>query len=148
MIDGRLTVTTEALTAAAANLATTALPPEVAAKALAEWGYAAWDSRALGEAGQVIGTARVQDGAARRVPLALERRFALTVPKGTHPAVTTRIVYQGPLQAPLAKGAQVAGLELQIAGQPVHYLPLVAAQNVGPAGPFDRLANGLLGLFE
>ncbi len=119
-----------------------------AAKALAEWGYSAWDSRALGEGGQVIGAARVQGGDARSVPLALERRFALTVPKGSHPAVTTRIVYRGPLQAPLAKGAQVAGLEVQIAGQPVHYLPLVAAHSVGAAGPFDRLANGLLGLLE
>ena len=119
-----------------------------AAKALAEWGYSAWDSRALGEGGQVIGAARVQGGDARSVPLALERRFALAVPKGSHPAIATRIVYQGPLQAPLAKGAQVAGLEVQIAGQPVHYLPLVAARSVGVAGPFDRLANGLLGLLE
>lgn len=119
-----------------------------AAKTLAEWGYAAWHSQALGEGGRVIGQARVQGGDARRVPLALERRFTLAVPKGSHPQVTTRIVYQGPLQAPLAKGAQIAGLEVRIAGQPVHYLPLIAARSVGAAGPFDRLANGLLGLFE
>lgn len=119
-----------------------------AAKALAEWGYAAWDSRPLGDAGMVVGQARVQQGDARRVPLALPRKFTLAVPKGTHPAVTTRIVYTGPLQAPIPKGAQVAGLEVQIAGQPVHYLPLVTTQAVGKAGPFDRLRNGLLGAFE
>lgn len=119
-----------------------------AAKALAEWGYAAWDSRPLGDAGMVVGQARVQQGDARRVPLALLRKFTLAVPKGTRPAVTTRIVYTGPLQAPIPKGAQVAGLEVQIAGQPVHYLPLVTTQAVGKAGPFDRLRNGLLGAFE
>ena len=119
-----------------------------AAKALAEWGYAAWDSRPLGDAGMVVGQARVQQGDARRVPLALPRKFTLAVPKGTHPAVTTRIVYTGPLQAPIPKGAQVAGLEVQIAGQPVHYLPLVTTQAVGKAGPFDRLRDGLLGAFE
>ena len=119
-----------------------------ASKALAEWGYSAWDSRPLGDAGMVVGQARVQQGAARRVPLALMRKFSLAVPKGTNPAVTTRIVYTGPLQAPIPKGALVAGLEVQIAGQPVHYLPLVAAQEVGKAGPFDRLVNGLLGAFE
>lgn len=119
-----------------------------AAKALAEWGYREWDARPLGAAGQVVGEARVQVGDARRVPLALERGFSLAVPKGTAPAVTTRIVYTGPLKAPIAKGAQVAGLEVTIAGQPVHYLPLVTTRPVNPAGPIDRLVNGLLGAFE
>lgn len=119
-----------------------------AAKALAEWGYAAWDSHPLGKSGQAIGDARVQGGDARRVPLAFGRDYSLAVPRGTRPAVSTRIVYQGPIRAPIAKGAEVAGLEVRIAGQPLHVLPLVAAHAVGPAGPFDRLVNGLLGVFE
>ena len=119
-----------------------------AARALAEWGYAAWDSRPFVRGGQVIGRARVQGGNARAVPLALARPFSLTVPKGTQPRITTRIVYDGPVPAPLAKGAPLGALEVRIDGQPVHYLPLVAAQAVGKAGPIDRLVNGLLGLAE
>ena len=115
---------------------------------LAEWGYGAWDSRAFVAKGQVIGQALVQDGAARQVPLALPNGFTLAVPKGTQPEVVTRIVYTGPLRAPIAKGATVAGLEVQVAGQPVHYLPLIAAEAVDKAGPFDRIVNGLLGLLE
>ncbi len=120
----------------------------LAARSLAEWGYSAWDSRAFVKAGQVIGEARVQQGDARRVPLALPRAFAIAVPKGTTPHVTARIVYDGPLRAPLAKGAQVGGLEVRIEGQGVHYLPLVTARPVGKAGPIDRIVNGLLGLLE
>lgn len=119
-----------------------------AARTLAEWGYAAWDSRPLVRAGQVVAQARVQGGAARTVPLALPRAFRLTVPKGTRPSVSTRVIYDGPVRAPIARGALLGGLEVRIDGQPVHYLPLVAARAVGPAGPFDRLANGLLGLLE
>lgn len=119
-----------------------------AARALAEWGYAEWDSRPFVSAGQVVGQARVQDGDARRVPLAVPRRFAISVPKGSHPQVTTRLVYTGPLRAPIARGTHVAGLEVAIAGRPRHYLPLVAARDVGKAGPFDRIVNGLLGLLE
>lgn len=119
-----------------------------AAKALAEWGYREWDSRPLGSAGQVIGAVRVQGGDLRRLPVALERGFSLAVPRGTQPAIATRIVYDGPVRAPIAKGAQVAGLEVRIEGQPPHFLPLVAAQAVHPAGPIDRLGNGLLGAFE
>ncbi|MBK6801163.1 MAG: D-alanyl-D-alanine carboxypeptidase [Novosphingobium sp.] len=119
-----------------------------AARGLAEWGFAAWDSRPFVAAGQIIGEARVQQGDARRVPLALPRAFAITVPKGTTPRVTANIVYTGPLRAPLPKGAQVAGLEVRVEGQAPHYLPLVTARAVGRAGPIDRIVNGLLGLLE
>ena len=119
-----------------------------AARALAEWGYAAWDSRPFVQQGQVIAAARVQGGDARTVPLALARPFSLTVPKGTAPRITTRVVYDGPVPAPIAKGKPLGALEVRIDGQPVHYLPLVAAGAVGPAGPIDRLVNGLLGLAE
>ncbi|HNN55193.1 MAG TPA: D-alanyl-D-alanine carboxypeptidase family protein [Novosphingobium sp.] len=117
-----------------------------AATGLAEWGYSAWDSRAFLGAGQRIGSARVQNGDTRRVPLAVPRRFTLAVPKGFDAKVGARVVYRGPLRAPIAKGAQVAGLEVTIEGQPVHYLPLVAAETVDRAGPIDRIVNGLLGL--
>ncbi len=119
-----------------------------AARSLAAWGHRAWDSVPLVDAGWVVGTARVQGGAARQLRLTVPRAFRLALPKGTHPRISARIVYQGPLRAPIAKGAAVGGLEISIPGQPVHYLPLVAAEAVGKAGMFDRIANGLLGLFE
>lgn len=119
-----------------------------ASRALAEWGYQAWDSRAFLAPGHVVGAARVQGGDARQVQLAVPRAFALSVPKGGEAAASGRIVYQGPLKAPLARGSQVGRLEISIPGQPVYALPLVTAKAVGPAGPIDRIAGGLLGLLE
>jgi D-alanyl-D-alanine carboxypeptidase (penicillin-binding protein 5/6) len=117
------------------------------AKALAEWGYQAWDSRPFLTPGFMVGAAKVQGGTARNVQLGVPRRFALSLPKGaTIVQVSGHILYDGPLRAPLAKGQQVARLELQIAGQPVHALPLVTLNAVGEAGPIDRIVNGLLGL--
>jgi D-alanyl-D-alanine carboxypeptidase (penicillin-binding protein 5/6) len=117
-----------------------------AATGLAEWGYSAWDSRSFLGPGQRIGSARVQNGDRRRVALAVPRRFTLAVPQGFDAKVGARVVYRGPLRAPIARGAQVAGLEVTIEGQPVHYLPLVADESVNKAGPIDRIVNGLLGL--
>lgn len=117
-----------------------------ASRALIEWGYAAWNSRILLGQGTRIGAARVQGGDARTVPLTTMRRFTVAVPHGSNPAITARIIYHGPLRAPIAKGAPVAALAVQIAGQPPHMLPLVAATSVGVAGPLDRLINGLAGL--
>ena len=119
-----------------------------AAKALAEWGYSAWDSRAFLTPGYVIGAAKVQGGAARNVPLGVPRGFALSQPMGAAGPISGRILYVGPLQAPLAKGQQVARLELHLAGQPVHTIPLVTTRAVAAAGPIDRIVNGLLGLLR
>ncbi len=117
-----------------------------AAKALAEWGYAAWDSRAFLQPGYVVGAAKVQGGAARDVPLSVPRGFAMSQPKGAAAQISGRILYDGPLKAPLAQGQQVARLELHLAGQPAHTLPLVTTRAVAAAGPIDRIVNGLLGL--
>ena len=117
-----------------------------AAKVLAEWGYAAWDSHAFLVPGFVLGAAKVQGGAARDVPLSVPRSFALSQPKGAAAQISGRILYDGPLKAPLAAGQQVARLELHLAGQPAHTIPLVTTRAVAAAGPIDRIVNGLLGL--
>lgn len=119
-----------------------------AARDLAEWGYAAWDSRAWLAAGAVVGAARVQHGAARTVPLAVPRAIAWTAPKGTAKQVRGEIVYDGPLQAPLAKGQQVARLKVETADGGQYDVPLVTARAVAAAGPIDRIINGLLGLLS
>ena len=117
-----------------------------AATALAEWGYAAWESRAFLEAGSIVGAAQVQNGEARSVTLTVPRAYSLAWIRGSEPAVSGRIVYQGPLRAPIKQGQQVAELELEVSGQPPHSIPLVAQHSVGVAGPIDRIINGLLGL--
>jgi D-alanyl-D-alanine carboxypeptidase (penicillin-binding protein 5/6) len=119
-----------------------------AARALLEWGFAKWRSRPLYAAGQVVGTARVQGGDVRRVELVAPHRLAATLPRGSTARPELRIRYRGPLVAPFEKGAQLAELKVQVPGQPTATLPLVAARSVGPAGPFDRLVNGLAGLLE
>jgi serine-type D-Ala-D-Ala carboxypeptidase (penicillin-binding protein 5/6) len=118
-----------------------------AARSLAEWGYSNWDSRKFLDPEWVVGKAKVQDGAAREVRLVVPRAFTLAVPKGSNPRVVARIVYRGPLQAPINKGAVVANLEVA-AIQGSHSLPLVAAEDIAKAGPIDRIVNGLLGLLE
>lgn len=118
-----------------------------AARELLEWGFGAWDSRSLVRAGQVVGAAAVQQGDAREVALVTPRGYSVAVPKGVTPQITTRIRYAGPLQAPLAKGARVAVLEIETSAESPVVVPLYAAEAVGRAGPLDRLVNGVLGIF-
>ena len=57
-----------------------------------------------------------------------------------------RIVYAGPLQAPVHKGDTVAELEIGVGGQTPNRVPLVAGADVARAGALARLRNGLAGL--
>lgn len=118
-----------------------------ASRALLEWGFAAWRARPLYAPGSIVGKARVQGGAARSVPLRVERAVSAAVPAGQPgKPVSVRIVYQGPLVAPVARGTKVAELEIVVDGTGAGRIPLVAAADVAKAGPLDRLLNGVMGL--
>lgn len=119
-----------------------------ASRALLEWGFAEWQTRTLFVAGAAVAEARVQNGDARRVALnAPYAIHAVSSREGSQQdGIELRLRYQGPLIAPIAKGQQVAELEIAMPGQSPGRVPLYAAHSVAVAGPLDRLVNGLAGL--
>lgn len=118
-----------------------------ASRALLEWGFAAWRNRTLFAANARIADARVQDGAAQSVPLIAGGAVQATVPASGDAKVSLRVIYDGPLVAPIAKGAEVAALEVRVDDLPPVRLPLLAATSVAQANPLQRLLNGLRGWF-
>ena len=117
-----------------------------AAQDLIEWGFAAWDTQRLFDEGALVGEAQVQGGDARHVGLAAPHALFVATPSRAIGTPRLRIVYDGPIAAPILKGAEIARLEVRVGNAPPHSLPLVAAAAVGPAGPVDRLINGLANL--
>ncbi|HEX8057404.1 MAG TPA: D-alanyl-D-alanine carboxypeptidase family protein [Novosphingobium sp.] len=119
-----------------------------ASRALFEWGFAEWRTRPLFAANKTVTQARVQGGDARQVPLVAQRPVAAVLPKGQAGPITLKVTYEGPLVAPIAKGAKVGELEIGTSGGPPSRVPLFAGATVGKAGPIDRLINGVAGLFS
>ena len=116
-------------------------------RALLEWGFSAWKIERLFAAGAVVGEARVQGGAARQMPLVAPLFYYVTYPAGgIAPRVKLTLRYDGPLRAPLRKGADIAALRVSTPGEPPRDLRLLAGKSTAVAGPFARLRNGLLGL--
>jgi len=113
---------------------------------LMEWGFRAWQSRPLLREGQQIGAARVQGGSASSVPLVAPRALAVTYPTGFGQGLSARIVYDGPVKAPIAQGQHIADLVVTTEGMPPQRTPLVAAQAVEEAGFFGRIWAGLKAL--
>ncbi|SFR80792.1 D-alanyl-D-alanine carboxypeptidase family protein [Sphingomonas jatrophae] len=115
--------------------------------AFMNWGFSAWSAKPLAKAGARVQTAEVQQGDAREVSLVAPRDLSVTVPAGLGTDLKTEVVYQGPLKAPIAKGAHVADLVVTLPDMPPQRLPLVAGDAVETAGFFGRVMAGLRWLF-
>lgn len=114
-----------------------------AARSFIEWGFDNFDTRTLFADGARIASARVQQGGVSKVGLAARGPVRISVPKGLDPRVTLTLRYEGPLQAPIAKGEQVAELIVEINGMPEHRVPLVAREEVLEATALQRVFNAL-----
>ena len=104
-------------------------------RALMEWGFTGFDRPSLFDAGQTIGTARVQGGSSRSVVLVADRPVRVNVPKGRTGDLAMAISYDGPIRAPIAAGQEVAVLEVTVPGMEPARIPLVAANAVNRSMP-------------
>jgi D-alanyl-D-alanine carboxypeptidase (penicillin-binding protein 5/6) len=111
-----------------------------------EWGFRAWKSQPLFRQGQKVADAQVQLGSASKVGLVAPRNLAVTLPAGAAANVKVRVVYNGPIKAPIAAGQHVADLVVSTPDTPPQSMPLVADKAVGEAGFFGRIWTGLTSL--
>ena len=111
------------------------------------WGFRAWQSHPIVAKGKQITTAEVQLGSSSSIGLVAADNLAMTVPSGTTPNTNAKVVYDGPLKAPIKAGDHVADLIVTSPGMPDQRFPLVADKDVGLAGFFGRAWTGLMQLF-
>lgn len=117
-----------------------------ASRSLLEWGFSAWRVRPLFAARAPIGSARVQGGNLRHVPLVSKAPVYASIPADSDEPISLKMHYDGPLVAPIAAGTEVGRLEIRVGSREPGYVPLYAQRGVGEAGPLDRLWNGLMNL--
>ncbi len=109
------------------------------ARKLLQWGFRNFEEKALFKAGETIGAAQVYGGDKGDVALAATQDVKVLSPRGSVEKLTGRIVYEGPLVAPIEEGAKVARLEIKRGSMVVQNMPLVAAETIAQ-GPLYRRA--------
>jgi D-alanyl-D-alanine carboxypeptidase (penicillin-binding protein 5/6) len=115
---------------------------------LMQWGFNAWQAKPLFKKDTVVGGAKVQLGSDSEVALVAPRDLAITIPAGMLSKVGgMKIRYQGPVEAPIAKGQHIADLVVMTSDSGEQVMPLVAAEAVGEVGFFARAWIGLKQLF-
>lgn len=112
-----------------------------------EWGFRSWQAKPIVSKGRKVETAEVQLGSANSVGLVAPSDLTATLPAGAAPDLQLRVVYNGPIKAPIKAGQHIADLEVISPDMPKQILPLVAETDVAEAGFFGRAWAGLKGLF-
>jgi serine-type D-Ala-D-Ala carboxypeptidase (penicillin-binding protein 5/6) len=121
-------------------------------KKLLEWGFHNFQSAPLFPEGQEIAQARLYGGAKGHVPLVAGREVKLMVPRGTRERIMARVVYSGPVLAPVEQGQKIGTLKVWRGSLLVLEEPLQAAESVGTGSmsrrAFDAASEFVLGLFR
>jgi serine-type D-Ala-D-Ala carboxypeptidase (penicillin-binding protein 5/6) len=121
-------------------------------KKLLDWGFKGFESRFLFAEGQTIGDARLFGGARGRVPLVAKGAIRLLVPRNSTDRVIARVVYTGPVRAPIEKGQQIGNLKVWRGDRVVLEVPLQASESVGKGSlsqrAFDAATELVINLFR
>jgi serine-type D-Ala-D-Ala carboxypeptidase (penicillin-binding protein 5/6) len=101
------------------------------ARKLLQWGFRSFDARTLFQAGEIIGAASVYGGAQGEVSLSSDQPIRVFINHGSDERLTAKIVYQGPLLAPIEKGQQVARLKIWRGQNLILDAPLQTTEDIG-----------------
>ena len=122
------------------------------AKKLLEWGFKGFDMRPLFAEGQTIAEAKLFGGAKGRVALTGKGPITLMVPRDATERITARLVYTGPVKAPVQEGQAIGQLAVWRGDLLVLEVPLQAAESVGvgstPQRAFDAATEMVINLFR
>jgi D-alanyl-D-alanine carboxypeptidase (penicillin-binding protein 5/6) len=122
------------------------------AKKLLEWGFRSFEQRVLFAEGQNIGTAKVFGGANSKVDLQASGPVRVMMPKNGTDRLIARIVYNGPIPAPIEQGQRIGVLKVWRNDSVILEMPLKAAESVGKGNlsqrAFDAVSELMIGLFR
>lgn len=116
--------------------------PSIAARAsegekLINWGFRQFIQKTAAKKGEVLAEAPVWLGARGKVGLVPAEDAAVLLPVTAPDTLDAKVVYTGPVRAPVKAGEKIADLVVERPGMEEAHIPLVAATDV-PKGGFLR----------
>ena len=122
------------------------------AKKMLEWGFRNFEWRILFAAQQPLGYARLFGGESRSVELISPEPIKVMVPKNTNEKLIARVVYRGPVHAPIQAGQRIGVVRVWRGPNVAVEAPLYAAEAVGTGSTVRRAIDGaselVIGMFR
>jgi len=114
---------------------------------LLDWGFREFVNRELFKAGETVSEADVWLGDTNIVPLAIASDVIVTVPRSAAQSLEAKVVYDGPLPAPIKQGTPVGKVVVSGSDMAPIEVPLVAAASVERLGFIGRLKTAAYYIF-
>jgi serine-type D-Ala-D-Ala carboxypeptidase (penicillin-binding protein 5/6) len=122
------------------------------AKKMLEWGFRNFETRTLFAENQFVGYAKVFGGESRSVKLASREPIKVMVPKNGSERLIARIVYSGPVRAPVQEGQKVGVVRVWRGANVAVETPVYAAEAIGTGSTMRRAIDGaselVIGMFR
>ena len=122
------------------------------AKKMLEWGFRNFEARTLFAAQQPVGYAKVFGGESRSVKLASPEPIKVMVQKNGTDKLIARVVYNGPVRAPIESGQQVGVVKVWRGTNIAMEAPVYAAEAVARGSTMRRAVDGVselvIGMFR
>ncbi|WP_445215275.1 D-alanyl-D-alanine carboxypeptidase family protein [Bradyrhizobium sp. Pa8] len=122
------------------------------AKKMLEWGFRNFETRTLIAADQQVGYAKVFGGESRSVKLVAKTPVKVMVHKNGSDKLIARVVYSGPVRAPIEAGQKVGVVKVWRSGNIAVETPVYAAEAIGTGSTMRRAIDGaselVIGMFR
>jgi D-alanyl-D-alanine carboxypeptidase (penicillin-binding protein 5/6) len=122
------------------------------AKKMLEWGFRNYETRTLFSAKQPVGYAKVFGGDSRSVKLASSEPIKVMVQKNGSDRLIARIVYNGPVRAPIEAGQPIGLVKVWRGANIAVETPVYATEAVGTGSTLRRAIDGVselvIGMFR
>jgi D-alanyl-D-alanine carboxypeptidase (penicillin-binding protein 5/6) len=115
---------------------------------IVNWAFRQFAERDVARAGTRIAQADVWMGQSPLVGLTVAEDLSLLVPILNEGDISAEVIYNGPIEAPIAAGDQLGELVVKLDGLPEKRLPLVAESDVPRGGFTTRLRTAALVLWN
>ena len=112
------------------------------AKKLLEWGFRNFETREVFSAQQPVGSVKVFGGDSRSVQVASPVPVKVMVQKNGSDKLIARVVYNGPVRAPVEPGQKVGTVRVWRGSNLAVEMPVVAAEAVGTGSTIRRAFDG------
>ena len=115
---------------------------------LLNYGFRFYEAHRLHGAGETLAQTKVWKGTKRDLSLGVASDLGVTVPRGQHAGISTRLEIEPRLVAPVARGQVVGRVFVEQGGNLMREAPLVALEEIPLGGWFRRLVDTILLWFQ
>jgi D-alanyl-D-alanine carboxypeptidase (penicillin-binding protein 5/6) len=113
---------------------------------LLDWGIRGFIKKLIFEPGEMVGSVQLFGGEKSSLVVRSATPVHILIPVDNRDRITARIVYDGPISAPIREGAPVGTLRVWIGETMTQETPLVSAETVGAGTLTQRAADAVVEL--